>query len=278
MGEFRVYAKIGGLVAGETPEEAQKQAQRILSHLLEPRGFEVVGVAAVAGDRIPGRMATVEDAEPAVDPGAAQVFKWLNQNVFSEEVRLAAPRVTTKHGVSLHEYPLVISLAQHGRQYPIEATGRVLEVSPDIMRPSYTPSDVEKERGMPRDPGSRMEIPEGEYGYGWIAKAVLTPEDAVTIKKSAMRLRAEMERAIEHQLRGHVKTVQHADKFETDPETDHPTFTISGLFTTPINPEKMATALSEKIGIRSMLPKEVAETEAPKEKGSLSTLLGSLIQ
>jgi hypothetical protein len=274
MNQFRIYAKISGLVEGETAEDAQKHAQRILTQLLEPKGFDVVGVAVAAGDRIPGRMATVETA-PA--PGAALVFKWLQQHAFSEEVRLSAPRVTKKHGTSLHEYPLVISLAQQGGD-PLEAVGRVLEVSPEIMRPSYTPTDPETKRGMPRDPGSHMEIPEGQHGYGWMATTALSPKEALIAHKIAKRLRAEMERAVEHQLRGQVQAVPDTDHISTNPETDETTLMISGLFTTPVNPEQMARELSEKIGIRSMLPKEVAETGDAPKKGNLSTLLGSLIQ
>lgn len=279
MGEFRVYAKLSGLVDGETPEEAQKHVQRILTHLLEPKGFSVMGVAAVAGDKIPGKLVTVEDDEAPVNAGAARLLKLIQREFFGEDVRLSAPRIRKMGDLSLHEYPLEIKLGN------LEAIGRVLEVNPDLMKPGIQWSAADKEKhGFTDEPPAHMDIPEGHYGYGWQAKLELDPLDIGKAKNASGRLKAEMVRTVEQKLKG---TVEYATA-DVSTDTENPVIVTSGLFSTPISPDEIAAVLHEKIGIRSILPKEVAETDPDEEpaekptpvteKNDFSSLLGRLFK
>lgn len=296
MDAFRVYAKLNGLVEGETPEEAKKQATRILTHLLEPKGFEVMGVAVAMGDRIPGKMVTVED-DVAVD-SATQVLQWLQTEVFSEEVRLSSPRTVSKtvpgstDRISLQQYPLVVSVPARGKESAVEATGLISE-APEIMSHDFDlddPADAEvaqywKDRGITRkSKGAYMPVPKGQFGYGWHVKAVFPPEGIVALELGQKRILKEIEDTIKHQLSGtpvNVRGAQtpadaepgetarpgvrHTSNMNVDPATDELVLFMSGLFATPISPDKLYRALNEKIGIRSILPKEVAETDPDAE-------------
>jgi hypothetical protein len=325
MGEFRVYAKISGLVDGETPEEAQKHVQRILTHLLEPKGFSVMGVAAVAGDKIPGKLVTVESNNIA--DSAMQVLQWLQAEVFSEEVRLSAPRTVVRKGFSLRQYPLVVSLPKKVRknkkdgeettlEAAIEAEGLISE-APSIMSHDFDPNDPADEKlakywqdkGIKyKRTGAHMPVPKGEFGYGWHVTAAFPPEAIVALEAGQSRIVAEIEGVVKQQLKGTVLNVKSARdgeepdttedasrpefrysaKVTTDPETDEMILTLSGLFSSPLSPDELHSALHEKIGIRSILPKEVAETDPDEEpaekatpvteKNDFSGLLGRLFK
>lgn len=327
MGEFQVYARISGTFSGETPEDAKKQAERVLSHVQELRhkGFEVVAVAVDPVDR-QRKLATVESSESAEN--AMLLLQWLQQEVFSEEVRLSAPRKKSIQGpsgtISVQQYPLTLSVPARGRDAAIEAEG-LLSEAPSIVTHDFDPEEDPETakywqaRGIEKRRGAHMPVPEGAFGYGWRVKTSFPSEDIVSLESGQKRLVAEMERVIKHQLRGEVVAVKgkshdepdidlggpetgakHVSRPEwrydaeirTDNETGELMLELSGLFTSPISPEEIHTVLSEKIGIRSILPKEVAETdpdEAPAaepkpvaapfaEKNDLSALLGSLLK
>lgn len=311
MDQFRVMAKIGGLISGDTPDAARSHAQKILTQLLEPKGFEVIGVAVVAGDKIPGRLATVETATDG-GTGAVNVLKWLGKNVFAEGVRLATQRVKAVGGFKLRQYPLTVELGHPGSIDYIEAEGSVSEVPPDFyvsvaakspkidvpdtgapeVAPEVDPEiapEVEPTAQAPSAPDTehKMQIPAGEFGYGWNLKTIFDPETAAFSDKAEKRLSSEMERIIKLQLHGSPQKIagrRSVSSQTVDNETGELTLVVRGLFTSPIEPEKLSHSLSEKIGIRSMLPKEVAETDlgakpaatSVSEKNDVSGLLGSL--
>lgn len=323
MGEFQVYARISGFFSGETPEEAKAQAERVLSHTqeLKHKGFSVVAIAVDPVDR-QRKMATVESDEIAEN--AMLLLQWLQQEVFAEDVRLSAPRKKSVQGpsgtISVQQYPLMISVPAHGRDEAIEAVG-LLSEAPSIVTHDFDPEEDPEtakywqDRGIEKRRGAHMPVPKGAFGYGWRVKSTFPPEDIVALESGQKRLVAEMERVIKHDLRGEVVAVKGKDHDEpdidlgepetgakhvsrpewrydaevrTDSETGELMLELSGLFTSPISPEEIHTVLSEKIGIRSILPKEVAETDPDKapvpvsapvaEKNDLSVLLGDLLK
>jgi hypothetical protein len=251
MATFKVFAKISGMIDAATPEEAQKHAERVLSHLLEPKGFDLMGVAPA-----PQRAAEPAHTDESSESEAFKILRSIDAEIF--------------RGHSIQQFPLTIDVAG------FEAMGTVVEIPKEGIRepndfmpkpPKDHPDDPDPE--VP--PGEKFDVPEDHTIYAWKAKIDLEPELAGKAANLAGKFAAEMSHRIVS-LHGKVHVENHYT--DTNPETDEPVVYSVGIFSAPVSPEEMALALGEQLGMHGILPKSVAtktEWDTPLE-GLLKSL------
>jgi hypothetical protein len=234
MPEFEAFARIRFSLEAEDDVEAKSKASKILTHLLDPKGIDVVGF----GVRELVHTESVKESE-----GAKRLLRALSREVFTESVRLSHPRKKTWRGVTIQEWPLSIMVGKN------EATGTVVEVPREVQK---EPHPGYPEAGIEPDPGEVFDVPEGHYTYGWNARAFFDPEEVGKVARAAREFTKEMVKAI---TKAGGKVAASVSRADTDPEEDLPLVAVTqGVFTAPLPPEEMMSALRENLGIRSIIP------------------------
>lgn len=248
MGSFRVIAKISGMIDAGSPEEAQKHAERVLSHLLAPKGFDLIGVAPATRAAEPAHTTEASASE------ASEILHAIDTEIFRESVRLSSPRSIKWRGHSIQQFPLAIDVAG------FEAVGTVVEIPKEGIREPNDflpkePKDNPDEPDAEVPPGEKFDVPEDHTIYAWKAKIDLEPELAGKASNLAGKFAAEMTHRVVS-LHGKVHVENHYT--DTNPETDEPVVFSVGIFSAPVSPEEMALAMGEQLGMQGILPKEVA--------------------
>jgi hypothetical protein len=190
--------------------------------------------------------------EAMIDPkdkaAAHKLLKSLG-DIFKEDVGVtAAPRSRSFRGEKITEYPVAVDVKGY------EGIGNIVEVPVDLMKEPFE-GDPEKE--LSADPGEKVAAPEGHAVYAWSVKVRLSPEEVGKAENVAKEVSADLAGNIK-KMGGQVKAYTSVMDVDQD---DNPTAISSGVFTAPAGqgPEGFKKVADEAFGIRSMLPKEVAQ-------------------
>lgn len=250
MPAFEVFSKIRIEMDAGDSSEAERKVGAILKHAIENKGFEVQQVRAAHMKTAP----VAENAQHDVHADAKQaaaLLKRMDKEVFSERTAsLAAPHKRTWRGSQVMEYPLSLEVDGH------EVTGSIVHIPSDLRK---EPSGGDPEAEIGPEGGEQFPVSEGHSIYAWNATATLPHEDIGKAQSVAKDVTKAILQQVETKLRGTGIHVVARSDIEADGE--RPLAVSQGVFTSPMEPDQIKTALSEKLGIRSILPKSVAESE-----------------
>lgn len=203
-------------------------------------------------------------SESAAGDAAERLLKDLEKDVFAERtVTLGTARKRMWRGEHVMEYPLNFKIGD------FDVGGKVVEI-PHEARKGVFVGDPEK--GLAADPGEEFPVPEGHTVYAWHAVATLPHEQIGKALNTAQRIGSAFKKDVKQELKG--KVIKAISKAETDPEGDQPISLSRGVFASPLSPEELKGHLSEKLGIRSIIPGQGMREDSAN--ASLKGVLDSL--
>lgn len=260
MASFEVFARVRIPLDADDSADAERKVGAILKHAVENKGFEVQQVRAM-----PGKHATVAErsAEREID-AATKLLRSLSAEYFTERTAsLASPHKRRWRGETIDEFPMSLEVAG----FPV--TGSVIHIPQDLRK---EPSGGDPNAGVGSDAGETFDVPAGHSLYAWNATAEMSNEDVGRAGALAKDITKHLMNLVQSRLKGNI--VHSISRTDMQVPEEIPVAVSQGVFSTELEPRHIGTALSEKSGIRSILPKSVAEDEGfNKHLGGILRLL-----
>jgi hypothetical protein len=204
--------------------------------------------------------------EADADAGAGNLLRFLEQeNIFTEKITsFASPRsIDINKGKGIQ---IPVTIQYMGR----EASGELVWVPADV-RVKGDPGDPE--HGVGPSKGQEFHVPEGHNIYAWNIRDVFEPHEIDKMTAAAKKLLGAVKKDFESHLSANILDKFASQKTEIDNETGEGYAVTHGIMTSPVKPEDIKMAMTERIpGMRGILPPSVAENRLQNVSDLISKL------